>query len=508
MNAMNGYLGLVLTAHVPYLRHAGRDAQGEDALHETIAQAIVPTLNALFDLRELGHRPSLALAYSPILLEQLADNVVQKHFVVWMEQWIARVEASLARWEAEGREHHVYLARFYLDWGQGVLRSFEERYGRNLVNALRELCLDGILEPLAGPATHAYMPLLNSTESINAQIDVGLLASTRHLGLRPRGFWLPECGYSPQLDQALLSSGLRYTIVDPSSLPNVPGITHLRPRWVYPRRFTICARDEQAMKLIWSPELGYLGDLLYRAPQRDPDSGLALWQTGKEGEEPALYDPYHAFVRTHEHADHWRDYVVAQLEAFRAQHDRPGLVLVPLEAELLGRRWFEGPNWLRAILESFITHPTVALTSPAAYLRSFRPRQGATPHDGSWGVGDHSAWGGRTLQLLRQAISESEEWLAQLVKRYPHATGDRERILAQALRELLLAQSSDWQLLQTQTGQDEALERPTLHIRRCMQLCAMAEQPSLNEEEQFTLAKIEEEDNPFPFINYRLFARR
>ncbi len=71
---MNGYLGLILTGHVPYLRSADRDPHGEEALHETIAQAIVPTLNALFDLRELGLRPSLALAYSPLLLEQLSDG--------------------------------------------------------------------------------------------------------------------------------------------------------------------------------------------------------------------------------------------------------------------------------------------------------------------------------------------------------------------------------------------------------------------------------------------------
>ena len=35
---MKGYLGLILTGHVPYLRTAGRDPDGEDALHETIGR--------------------------------------------------------------------------------------------------------------------------------------------------------------------------------------------------------------------------------------------------------------------------------------------------------------------------------------------------------------------------------------------------------------------------------------------------------------------------------------
>jgi len=504
---MNNYLGLILTGHVPYLRVAGRDPNGEEALHETIAQAIVPTLNVLFDLRELGLRPSLALAYSPVLLEQLGDNVVQKHFVIWMEQRLAGIQRDLARWEAEGEAHRLYLARFYLDWNAGVLRSFVERYGRNLVAALRELCSDGILEPLSGPATHAYLPLLGHVESIQAQIEVGLLNSTRHLNRRPRGFWLPECGYGPALEPHLLASGVRYIVIDPSSLP-AAGIPHLRPRWLRPRRLALFARDEAAMEQIWSPDLGYLGDPLYRAPRRDPRSGLALWRNADGDAAEALYDPYDAFLRVREHAAHWIAYLSAELAAFGARHDRPGIVIAPLDAELIGRRWFEGPTWLRALLEGIAEHPTITLTTPAAYLRAYRPRQGATPRDGSWGLaGDHRSWGGHAALPLWQALGESEEWLAQLIRRYPNTHGERERVLAQAVRELLLAQSSDWPLLLNQgAAVDEALRRPAQHLHRCEWLCGLAEQSEISDADRTFLEQIEEEDNPFPYMNYRVFT--
>jgi 1,4-alpha-glucan branching enzyme len=82
-----------------------------------------------------------------------------------------------------------------------------------------------------------------------------------------------------------------------------------------------------------------------------------------------------------------------------------------------------------------------------------------------------------------------------------------ERILAQALRELLLAQSSDWLLLLNQGGGDEPLARPAQHLRRCMQLCELAEQTALSDEDHAFLAQVEEEDNPFPYINYRMFTR-
>jgi 1,4-alpha-glucan branching enzyme len=503
---MKGYLSLILTGHVPYLRAAGREPDGEDALHETIAQSIVPMLNVIFDLREQGVRPSLALAYSPVLIEQLSDNIVQKHFVVWMEQWLARIEQELVRWEAAGQAHHAYLARFYLDWGQGTLRSFVERFGRNLVSALRELCDDGILEPLAGPATHAYLPLLGRPESIQAQMNVGLFSCTRRLGRRPRGLWLPECGYHPSIEPHLAGSGARYVIVDPASLPSA-AITHLRPRWVRPRRLALFARDEPAAGQIWSPDLGYLGDPLYRAPQRDTRSGLALWHAGDGS--AALYDPYDAFQRAQAHAAHWSAYVTAELEAFRTQHDRPGIAVVPLDAELLGRRWFEGPAWLRALIEAFADHPWIALTAPSAYLRAYRPRQGVTPREGSWGLaGDHRAWDGRAAQPLWQALSESEERLVQLTRRYPHARGERERALAQAVRELMLAQSSDWPLLLNQgTAGDEAWSRPAQHLHRCERLCALAEQEAINDQERAFLEHVEELDNPFPNLNYRVFAK-
>jgi 1,4-alpha-glucan branching enzyme len=503
---MNGYLALILTGHVPYLRSGGRNPDGEDALHETIAHALVPSLNVLFDLRELGVRFTVALAYSPVLLEQLGDLVVQKHFVVWMERWLERISGELGRWEHEGEAHRGYLGRFYLDWGHEILNSFVGRYGRNLVGALRELCTDGTVEPLAGAATHAYLPLLGRAESLRAQLDIGTLNITRLLGSRPRGFWLPECGYSPAIEQQLRFNGTRYIVVDPSSVVAGAEISHLQPRWVATRRLATFVRDASAARQIWSPELGYADDPLYRSLRRDPRSGLGLWRGA--GSSLALYDPYDAFQLAKEHAAHFSASISAVLDAFHDRHGYPGIAVVPLDAELLGRRWFEGPAWLKGVIESFNTHPSVALAAPSAYLRAHRPHHSVQLGDGSWGEGgDHRAWGGRAASPLRQAISEAEERLAALVQRWPNAHGERERLLAQALRELLLAQASDWPLLLNQGAPaEEPLRRPALHLRRCEQLCALVEAEKLSEADLAFLEQVEELDNPFPHLNYRVFA--
>lgn len=504
---MNGYLTIILTGHVPYLRAAGREPAGEDLLHETIADALVPTLNALYDLRDLGVRLNVGLAYSPLLIEQLADKVVQKHFLVWMERRLAQLAEAIDGWEREGEPHRAYLARFYLEWGRGILESFAGRYNRNLVAALRDLCTEGVAEPLSSAAAHAYLPLLERTASRRAQIDVGALAITQRLGARPHGLWLPECGYTPALEPLVRPSGMRYLIVDPSSVARAD-VPHLRPRWLAARQLAVLVRDPEAAAQIMAPDLGYVSDPLYRSSRRDARSGLALWRSGPDGEAESLYDPYDAFRRAQEHAVNFSSFIAAELARFRERHDRPGIAVVPLDLEVLGRGWFEGPTWLRAMIEAFGEQPSLALTTPSAYLQSLRPRFSVTLRDGSWAAASdyHGLWDAPAARPLRRAIGEVEDRLALLVRHYPNAQGDTERALTQAVRELLLAQSSDWPLLLSQGPNDEALRRPREHLQRCDRLCRLAETQAWSDDDHAFLDAVEEWDNPFPMLNYRVFA--
>lgn len=504
-----GYLSLVLTAHVPYVRSSTRDFEGEEALHQTIVTSLLPTLRVLDELRTLRLAPRVAVAWSPVLLEQLADPVVQKHFVLWMERWLEQVASEISRWEHQGEEHMAYLGRFYLDWGHGLLDSFTERYRRNLVLGLRELVAAGVIEPLAGAATHAYLPLLSRPESLRAQVDAGSLATTRRLGQRPGGFWLPECGYHPNLEPHMLANEARYLIVDPASVVADVPITHLRPRWLRPPRLMVLIRAEQASEHVWSRTIGYAGDPLYLSMRRDPASGIGWWANAtSEAGQAQPYDPYNAFRLAREHAAHFVAAAAAELEAFGRRHDMPGLLVVPLDAEVLGRSWFEGPTWLRAVFDALHEHPAIEPVVPLEYLAAYRPRQHVVLGAGSWGEGgDHRAWSPPDAAGLWRGIHATEQRLAAIVKRRPDAQGMIERALNQATRELLLAQSSDWPLL---LGQEwaprEALERPLEHLRRCEQLCDLVERGVPDETGEELLDMLEELDNPFPYLNYRVFT--
>jgi 1,4-alpha-glucan branching enzyme len=107
-------------------------------------------------------------------------------------------------------------------------------------------------------------------------------------------------------------------------------------------------------------------------------------------------------------------------------------------------------------------------------------------------------------------IHTAERRMEQLVAEFPDATGERQAVLNQAARELLLLESSDWPFLVT-TGQakEYAIQRFNEHVDRFNSLAEIAEAgDSLNDDQRKLLADIQEADNPFAYIDYREFAAR
>lgn len=487
------YISFLILAHAPYLRRSGRQPAGEEPLHELIAQGLIPLLDALGDLHTTGLSPRVAMACSPLLVEQLADPVVQKHFLLWMDERLARRSQDLRRFEAEDSPHSSYLARFYLEWSRQALRSFANRYNRNLAQRLRELIVARVIEPLAGPATHAYLPLLGTDESVRAQVEHGVLHTARSLG-RPEGMWLPGGGWRPGLEGPISDVGVRYVVVDPTSLPPevAPG-----PALIDGRRLAAVTYDEQIAHHIWTPEIGYVGDPLYRSPD-DPGGYEAIGLR-----EPQPYDPYHALRRAQEHANHFVSLLVTESER-RSSAD---LAIILLDAALIGTTWFEGPTWLQAVLTLCATHPALRLTTPGEYLKAQRPRQRTTLRPGSWGQGDHNLWHGLSSDDYWRAIHAAERVMVQIASELPSAEGDQERALNQAARELMLAQTSDWPEALVATGEAaEQIERWQVYLGRFERLTAMARQPQIGPTDRFLLDQLEELDGPFASLNYRIFA--
>jgi 1,4-alpha-glucan branching enzyme len=107
-------------------------------------------------------------------------------------------------------------------------------------------------------------------------------------------------------------------------------------------------------------------------------------------------------------------------------------------------------------------------------------------------------------------IHERERIMEQLVAAVDAGDEQRKAVLAQAARELVLLESSDWPFLVT-TGQakEYAIERFTEHVKRFDQLAALATQETAYTNDQVAfLSGLRDRDNPFPDIDIYAFSER
>jgi 1,4-alpha-glucan branching enzyme len=559
-----GAFTFMLHSHLPYARQAGMWPHGEEWVHEAIAETYVPLLNALYDLREEGVPFRLTIGITPVLAEQLADPLIVDHFIGYAAERAARAAQDVERFEAEGDERMRDLARFYHHWYARVLTSFQDRFNRDLLGAFRTLQDEGLVEIATSAATHGYLPLLSRDSSIYGQLHTGATAYERHFGRQPQAVWLPECAYRPAiiededgaavrrpgLESFLAEEGLlvffseTHTVeggqpvglADPGTVgpygmvarryassltPPAPGQqlspgTSLLPYWVgdAPGQVAVLARHERTGQQVWSATFGYPGDFVYREFHRkDPVSGMQYWRISGAGVdlgEKDAYDPERARQQTEGHADHYAHLIEEELRGFHERTSGFGSITASYDTELFGHWWFEGVDWLKAVLRRLADRPAVEVTTASRIVEQHPPREVLSLPESSWGAGGgHYTWLNDDTEWMWPPIHAAERRMENLVSRHPDADGVRREVLDQAARELLLLQSSDWPFLVT-TGQakEYAIERFQEHLARFDQLAALADAASFTAEDESFLASLRERDNPFPTIDYRDWAPR
>ena len=519
---------LVLHSHLPYVRGAGRWPHGEEWVHEAILGTYIPLLVALSDLEGDGVPYRLTLGLTPSLLEQLAHPDIDRRFLEYADDQVARAERDARTGETPGRRA---LAEFYARSYTALRVAYVERFRRDLVGAFAALARSGHVEVLTSAATHGYLPLLDEP-SVHAQLALGLAATRRRLCVEPRGIWLPECAYRPGLEILLERHGLTHFFTDPSLQQGAPARDRAGggspPAWsVTPggRQRPAHAAGEGPMRAhrvagslvraiprhaevsgqVWSGAIGYPGDPAYREFHRKDDrSGLRYWRVTDTALDIGAKEEYavaEAADRVRTHAAHFASLVRRELEAARARTGQAGLVTATFDSELFGHWWFEGVDWLSLVLRDL-----APLTATAQEYLAAEPAGGPiTLREGSWGRnGDHSNWANPATEWMWERLRRMSADAVALRAR-PPAEPLRARAAAQAVRELLLAQSSDWPFLLT-TGQaaDYAAERFRSHadrFDRMLDLVRAASAADANE-----LAEVERADDLFPEASVDAFA--
>lgn len=543
-----GYFSLILHAHLPFVRHPEYpEFLEEDWLYEAITEVYLPLIFIFQNLHDAGAKPRLAMNVSPPLSEMLADPLLQERYTRHLENLLELAKKELERTVAEAPQF-VEAAQMYVDNLSASRDLWEDRYGRDLIRAFRELQDEGVLEIITCGATHGFLPLISTPEARRAQISVAVANYKKHFHRQPRGIWLPECAYEPGIEALLKDNGIEYFISDTHAiLYGDP-----RPRFgvhapvVCPNGTAVFARDVETSQQVWSAEIGYPGNDLYREFYRDlgwdapfemlkphlhadgnrRHLGLKYHRiSGKNVPQQAKqpYIPSLAREKAAENASHFIGERIKQAHKLRETFEgHPPLVVSPYDAELFGHWWFEGPQFIDFFFKKLhFDQDEIAAVTPGDFLDSGIPIQIQQPTSSSWGEnGYYKVWLNEGNSWMYPYQHDAERKMTEYANRSAagHISNDPlvKRILDQMARELLLAQSSDWafQIYQGTTVEYSS-RRFRSHIQRFGLLADMLEtaasqngsgQDAITSEQFDLLAEIESRDNIFAEIDHTVFC--
>ena len=521
-----GYLCLVLHSHLPFVRHPEHeDFLEEDWLYEAITETYIPLINVFERLVEEKIDFRITMSLTPTLISMLADPLLQDRYSKHINRLIELSHKEIERtsWQPQFQN----LAIMYLNNFCKARDTFE-KYRRNLVIAFKNFQDMGKLEVITCGATHGYLPLMDvCKESVRAQVKVAVSHYESVFGRKPRGIWLPECGFQPGHDEIFREAGIKYFFSD------AHGVLHGTPRPkygvfapVYCKASGVAcfARDLESSKQVWSSIEGYPGDYNYREFYRDigfdleydyikpyihPDgvrinTGIKYYRITGPGNHKEPYEPQSARNAAADHAGNFMFNRQKQVEYLCDFVHKKPIIVSPYDAELFGHWWYEGPQWLDFLIRKIhFDQKEIKLITPSEYLAENPRNQVIVPSMSSWGWKGYSEmWLQGSNDWVYKHLHAASERMTELARSYHDASGLTRRALNQALRELLLAQSSDWAfILGTGTHTSYAVARTKDHLLRFSRLYEDIRGNCVDEE---WLSDIEYKDNIFSEIDYRV----
>lgn len=529
MKETKGYVSFILHAHLPFIHHPeSEDYLEEEWLYEAISETYIPLLLNFQKLEEEKVDFRLTMSITPPLLSMLDNKLLQKRYIKYLKKHIELCEKEVVRTASNDKVNS--LSKYYLERYTNDLHIFKHIYNCNLINAFKHFQDIGVLEIITCGATHGYFPILYVNENtVKAQIAVGVQTYEKYFGKKPRGIWLPECGYVPEADKYLKQFGIEYIITESH------GILYADPTPIYatfapivsPNGIIAFGRDIESSKQVWSSICGYPGDFNYREFYRDigydadydyikpyiakngarVNTGIKYHRITSKGDFKDYYNLQWAKDSAEKQAGHFFDSRVNQIEELsNIMKDTPPIVLCPYDAELFGHWWYEGPYWLYVLFKKiYYDNSNFKLITPSEYIDTFPNMQISTPCISSWGANGYSeVWLNHTNDYVHKHLHIAGDRMVELAHLFPNQkNGLKKKALNQCARELLLAQSSDWLFIITNgTMVDYAKKRIKDHIGRFTKLYEQIKSDNIDEE---FLKNISKQDCIFPDIDYMIY---
>ena len=522
-----GCFSLVLHAHLPYIRHPeDEDHLEERWLYEAITESYIPLLRLFADLLNDGVDFRLTLSLTPTLLEMFNDDVLIARYGRYLDGLIDLSEKELWRTRKDRRFRPV--ARMYHDRFVKTRRVYEDVYRKDLTAAFRALSDSGKIEIITSAATHPFLPaLMPVRSSARAQIMLGSEYFRRTFGKKPEGMWLPECGFTPEMDPLLKEAGIKFFFLESHGLlgGSPPSGHSIYSPVKTPSGVFAFSRDVDSSRQVWSAVGGYPGDPDYRDFFRDVGfdlgldyvraylpggirtfTGIKYYRITGKTDHKRPYIRKRALQRARLHAEHFAASKNEQVARLRAELGIRPIITAAYDAELFGHWWFEGPEWLNFFLRKGSgKRSSFRFVTPSEYIAGAGETETAMPSMSSWGDGGYCAtWVNPSNEWLHRHLINAARSMRQLAIAHRGARGLLKRALNQAARELLLAQASDWPfMMKTGNASGFAENKFTAHIKNFLALRGGITTGRIH---RGHLTALENENKIFQDIDYRIYG--
>ncbi len=528
----NNRLVLVLHTHLPYVLNHGYEPHGEAWLYEAASECYLPLINMVNDLASENISAKITFDISPVLCEQLASEKFKTGFIEYCEKKIEGAEEDKTKFAKEDRPHFAYLAGFWKDFYASRLKEFKGKYKKNIIGQFKKLQDSGYIEIMTCGLTHGYLALLGLDESVELQIEAATINYEKHFGKKPTGIWLPECAYRPAYDwqtyfdidelkiphprkgeeHFLQKHGINYFISDEKFIrelkplgkytsegkkdfvemnsekfEHTPWNFHNDPMNIYEvssefhvhdGSAAVFARHKELSMLVWSGKTGYPGegDYLEFHKQEYPHRHR-YWRITDSSFDLGMKEPYNPDYiddKLDKQSNHFIHNIENAVNFFKNQTGKDATLTLAFDTELFGHWWHEGPRFLKYMIKGLADSPWINMTTCNESYEAVKPNEVIAISEGSWGVdNNHSVWINEGNKWTWEELYHAELRFDKIIKSIDlnQIKKIHRRILEQAKRELLLAQSSDWQfLMETGQARDYADHRFHSHLMDFNQL--------------------------------------
>ncbi len=510
----------VLNLHCPYIKIGDRDnvrcEEEHSFLFQRFTNLYLPTLSVLSFFKEQKLDAKLALVFSAPTCEILSDPDIKKKYNKWLDNLI-----ELAKKEVDRVKRNSCLkkaAAGNLRRAMETKRLYNEVWNCDLLSAFSSFAQEGYAEILATCGTYLFMPHFSDMkEVLNAQVESGLFAIKQYFGRVSDGFFLPEMGYAPGIEEVIKSYGVSYILL--------PSMSFLFSE-TQPQNGTFMpARCQNGLSILAAED--FMADREFSPLYVDLSKDVA-WELSakeltpfiKEGKpRSATCWSYHDREGNDYDIDAALEQVKADAKEFveeKAQALKKAAIILGDDADVsttlvfdalaLSLNWAEFFNWLKESVLLAI-HEGLSVTAPNALFEGKFYAQKIAPYPAAFSefaygedlISNKNSW---MIRYLRKA----SERIVDLVSRFPGDGGLKTRLLNLGARELLLVQDCS---LAKMVGQNNCADCAAEFFKRgIVSFSNIFDALGSNTVSTEWFCNLEKLHPVMPWLNYRIFLKK